>query len=151
MDPFFYPLDGIAHWNRMYGKSGFTQYQLVLPKGSSYKGLQIILNKIAAEGMGFLGVLKLFGPENNNYLSFPMEGYTLALDFKIENRLFPFLNVLDQIVMDYGGRLYLSKDVRMDRDVFIKGYPDLEKFLEIREKWDMNKKFNSIQSQRLGI
>ncbi len=151
LDTFFYPLDAIGHWNRLYGKSGFTQYQFVLPKASSAEGLKIILRAIADKGMGFLGVLKLFGPKNENLLSFPMEGYTMALDFKIENRLFPFLKKLDKIVVDLGGRLYLSKDVRMDRDVFLMGYPNWEQFAQVREKWRLKNKFNSLQSKRLGI
>jgi len=110
------------------------------------------LARIAAAGLGsFLAVLKLFGPENANYLSFPLEGYTLALDFKIQNRLFPFLNELDRIVLDHGGRLYLTKDVRMSREVFQKGYPRGEQFTQIREHYHLNEKFNSVQSKRLGV
>ncbi len=152
LDTFFYPLDAIDMWNRMYGKNGFTQYQMVLPKESSLKGLRKILEKIASAGMGsFLAVLKLFGRENDNYLSFPMEGYTLALDFKIHPKLFPFLDILDRIVLEYGGRLYLTKDVRMKKDVFINGYPKWEKFKQLRKQENMKEKFNSLQSRRLGV
>ncbi len=151
LNTFFYPLDSIGYWNRMYGKKGFTQYQLVLPKKSSYYGIHAVLKKIAAKGMGFLGVLKLLGPQNNNYLSFPMEGYTLAIDFKIGDKLFSFLNTLDHIVADHGGRLYLAKDVRMPREIFHKGYPEWEKFSDIRDTYGMKKKFNSLQSKRLEI
>jgi decaprenylphospho-beta-D-ribofuranose 2-oxidase len=152
LDEFFFPLDKIAHWNKLYGRRGFTQYQLVLPKDAGQAGLRVILAKIAAAGLGsFLAVLKLFGAENANYLSFPLEGYTLALDFKIQNRLFPFLNELDRIVLDHGGRLYLTKDVRMSREVFQKGYPRWEQFAQIREKYHLNEKFNSLQSRRLGV
>ena len=149
---FFYPLDAIHHWNRLYGSKGFTQYQLVLPKEASFKGLEKILSRIAQAGLpSFLGVLKLFGPKNDNYLSFPMEGYTLALDFPIKAKLFPFLDELDSIVTDHGGRLYLAKDVRMSKKVFRKGYPRWQKFSELREKQDMIQTFNSLQSNRLGI
>jgi len=151
-DPFFYPLDGIRNWNRIYGRGGFTQYQLVLPKTASYDGLHVILNRIAKAGLGsFLAVLKLCGPQNDNHLSFPMEGYSLALDFKIEKKLFPFLDELDRIVLDYGGRLYLTKDVRMPKQVFRKGYPGWEAFAGLGEKMGMNQKFNSLQSKRLGV
>jgi decaprenylphospho-beta-D-ribofuranose 2-oxidase len=151
-EEFFFPLDKIAHWNKLYGRRGFTQYQLVLPKDASLAGLKVILARIAAAGLGsFLAVLKLFGPENANYLSFPLEGYTLALDFKIQNRLFPFLDELDRIVLDHGGRLYLTKDVRMSREVFQKGYPRWEQFAQIREQYHLNEKFNSLQSKRLGV
>ncbi len=152
LEPFFYPLDRIDNWNRMYGASGFTQYQLVLPKAASFAGLTKILDRIGKAGFGsFLAVLKLFGPENDNYLSFPMEGYTLALDFKIERPLFAFLDELDRIVLDHGGRLYLTKDVRMPAQVFREGYPRLHLFAAVRDKWDKQRKFNSLQSKRLGV
>jgi len=152
LETFFYPLDRISNWNRMYGRGGFTQYQLVLPKATSAPGLREILNRIATAGLGsFLGVLKLFGPENENPLSFPMEGYTLALDFKIEPRLFPFLDELDRIVLDHGGRLYLSKDVRMGRECFIRGYPQWKEFDVIRDTYGLKTRLRSLQSERLGI
>ncbi len=152
LDAFFYPLDGIAHWNRLYGPGGFTQYQCVLPKDASRRGLRAILGKIAGSGMGsFLAVLKLLGPQNQNYLSFPMEGYTLALDFKIEPRLFALLGELDAMVREHGGRLYLAKDVRMPRKMFADGYPLRNKFIALRRKYALDMKFNSLQSRRLGI
>jgi decaprenylphospho-beta-D-ribofuranose 2-oxidase len=152
IDTFFYPLDRIAHWNRMYGPQGFTQYQFVLPKNSSSKGLQVILQKIAASGIGsFLAVLKLFGPQNENLLSFPMEGYTLALDFKIQPRLFGLLDELDRMVLDHGGRLYLSKDVRMARKTFQAGYPQWKAFKALRDRYQVGDKLNSLQAERLGL
>jgi decaprenylphospho-beta-D-ribofuranose 2-oxidase len=152
LEEFFYPLDSIAHWNRLYGPQGFTQYQLVLPKATSFQGLQEILTRISQAGVGsFLGVLKLFGPANDNYLSFPMEGYTLALDFKIHRQLFPLLDELDRVLIHHGGRLYLTKDVRMSPEVFRQGYPRWEKFLELREKMGLKDKFNSLQSKRLAV
>ena len=82
-EPFFYPLDGIQQWNRLYGKNGFTQYQFVIPKEAGLEGMTKILKAIAASGKGsFLAVLKVFGQQNKNVLSFPLAGYTLALDFK---------------------------------------------------------------------
>ncbi len=136
----------------MYGRGGFTQYQLVFPKEQSLEGLHAILQRIASAGLGsFLGVLKLFGPQNNNDLSFPMEGYTLAIDFKIQKKLFALLDELDRIVLDHGGRLYLAKDVRMTREVFRKGYPGWARFEELRAKQGMKNKFNSLQSKRLGV
>lgn len=152
LDDFFFPLDKIAHWNKLYGRRGFTQYQLVLPQDASLAGLRIILSRIAAAGLGsFLAVLKLFGAENANYLSFPLQGYTLALDFKIQKRLFPFLDELDRIVLDHGGRLYLTKDVRMSRGVFQKGYPRWQQFAQLREQYRLNETFRSWQSKRLGF
>ena len=152
MDRFFYPLDRIGDWNRMYGQKGFTQYQLVLPKASGRRGLIEILTRISEAGLGsFLGVLKLFGPENDNLLSFPMEGYTLALDFKIEKRLFAFLDELDRVVLDCGGRLYLTKDVRMSKETFRRGYPRWRQFSELRRRLGLDAKFSSRQSERLRI
>jgi FAD/FMN-containing dehydrogenase len=152
IDTFFYPLDAMRNWNRIYGKSGFTQYQFILPKEESYIGLQEILKTIAESGKGsFLAVLKLYGKSNENYLSFPMEGYSLALDFKIEKGLFGLLERLDEIVLKYKGRIYLTKDVRVSKETFEQGYRDIEKFRELRKDYGMDQKFHSFQSKRVGI
>jgi FAD/FMN-containing dehydrogenase len=152
LEDFFFPLDRIGHWNRMYGRRGFTQYQLVLPQESSLAGITEILQRTSASGLGsFLGVLKPLGAANDNLLSFPMQGYTLAIDFKIEEKLFPFLDELDRVVLDYGGRLYLTKDVRMSRKTFCKSYPRWEEFTALRERLGLKEKFNSRQSRRLGV
>lgn len=152
LDTFFYPLDAIENWNRIYGKNGFTQYQFILPLENSYVGLREILKRISISGRGsFLAVLKLYGKANENYLSFPMEGYSLALDFKIEKGLFEFLDELDQIVLKYRGRIYLTKDARVNKSTFEQGYPFINEFRKLRDKYKMNKKFNSLQSKRVGI
>jgi FAD/FMN-containing dehydrogenase len=151
-DPFLYPLDSLHDWNRIYGKGGFTQYQFVIPKQAGRQGMAAILGRIAESGRGsFLAVLKSFGKGNDNYLSFPMEGYTLALDFKIDQGLFPFLDELDRIVLDYGGRLYLAKDVRMSEATFKRGYPHWEAFQEVRRRYGADRVFHSLQSDRLGL
>ena len=151
-DPFFYPLDGINNWNRMYGKGGFTQYQFVIPKEAGLEGLSEILTAIAESKRGsFLAVLKMFGKGNQNLLSFPTEGYTLALDFKLTDQLFDFLNKLDAIVRKHNGRLYLSKDVRMSEEMFKESYPQWEEFQDLRKKYGADKLFNSLQSQRIGL
>ncbi|MBN2816003.1 MAG: FAD-binding oxidoreductase [Campylobacterales bacterium] len=152
IDTFFYPLDAIQNWNRIYGKSGFTQYQFILPKERSYEGLKAILEKIAASGKGsFLAVLKLYGKANANYLSFPIEGYSLALDFKIESGLFELLDALDAIVVEFGGRIYLTKDVRVSKETFESGYEHIEKFRTLRKREKMDTKFQSLQSKRVEI
>ena len=152
IDTFFYPLDAIGHWNRIYGKNGFTQYQFILPKETSYKGLKEILTAISNSGKGsFLAVLKLYGKANSNWLSFPIEGYSLALDFKIEKGLFELLNQLDEIVLKYNGRIYLTKDVRVSKETFEQGYPEIEKFRTFRKENKMDSKFQSLQSKRVGI
>jgi FAD/FMN-containing dehydrogenase len=148
---FFYPLDAILHWNRMYGKRGFLQYQCVIPLETGKKGLTEILNMINKKGMGsFLAVLKQFGKQES-LISFPMEGYTLALDFPIRNGLFEFLDQLDQIVLGYGGRLYLSKDSRMKPEMFMKGYPGAKEFLQIINRYNPDFKIRSDLSDRLLI
>jgi len=150
-DSFFYPLDSIDNWNRIYGRKGFTQYQCVLPRSSSARGMQQILGKISKSGMGsFLAVLKLFG-QQDDFISFPMEGYTLALDFPISRRLFPLLEELDRIVLDHGGRLYLTKHARMSPEIFSEGYPHAREFIERIEAIDPEGKFRSLQSDRLEM
>jgi FAD/FMN-containing dehydrogenase len=127
------------------------QYQFVLPKESSEKGLIDILHRISKKGMGsFLAVLKLFGPQES-LISFPMEGYTLALDFPVRKGLLPFLDELDKVVLDYGGRLYLTKDARMKPEVFHQAYPNVEKFMDIVRKYDPGHRFRSILSDRLQL
>jgi len=151
-EPFFYPLDGIHQWNRLYGKNGFTQYQFVLPRAAGLEGMSTVLKRIADSKRGsFLAVLKVFGADNRNYLSFPMEGYTLALDFKLDQGLFDLLDELDEIVRDYGGRVYLTKDVRMSEAMFKQSYPDWEKFMAVRKQYRADQFIHSLQSQRIGL
>jgi hypothetical protein len=133
----------------MYGKRGFVQYQFVLPLETSEEGLTEILQTISQKGMGsFLAVLKLFG-EQESIISFPMKGYTLALDFPIKKGLFEFLDHLDEIVLRYGGRLYFTKDARAKGEIFRKGYPRMEEFLEIVNRFNPDMKCRSIQTERL--
>lgn len=149
-EPFFYPLDAILHWNRGYGKPGFVQYQFVLPLESK-QGLVEILKCISDAGLGsFLAVLKVFGKQDD-LISFPTEGYTLALDFPVRKGLFAFLDELDKLVLEYGGRIYLSKDARMKPEVFWTSYPRAKEFLAIVKKYNPQFKINSIQAERLQI
>ncbi len=148
--PFFYPLDAVYHWNRMYGRRGFVQYQFVLPSRQGYDGVREILAAMADYGQAsFLAVLKKFGPGNEAPLSFPMEGYTLAVDFPITDRLWPFLRRLDEIVIRHGGRLYLAKDARMPREVFEAGYPEHGRFKRLLEAFP--RRPESHLSRRLGL
>lgn len=149
-EPFFYPLDAILNWNRGYGKKGFIQYQFVLPLESK-NGLIEILERISNKGAGsFLSVLKVFGKQDS-IISFPMEGYTLALDIPIFNGLFNFLDELDKVVLQHGGRLYMSKDARMKPEILEAGYPKLSIFKNIVKKYNTNNKIRSFQSQRLKL
>ncbi|HUX84420.1 MAG TPA: FAD-binding oxidoreductase [Chitinophagaceae bacterium] len=147
-EPFFYPLDSFLHWNRAYGKAGFVQYQFVLPFESKTALIEI-MTKISDQGMGsFLTVLKTFGPQQS-IISFPMEGYTLAMDFPVRRGLFAFLDQLDRIVLEHGGRIYLSKDARMSPEVFWNSYRDADRFMEIVRRYNPEYKFRSMQSDRL--
>ena len=149
-EPFFYPLDAILHWNKGYGKKGFIQYQFVVPMENK-EGLITILKKINEKGWGsFLAVLKTFG-EQTDLISFPIAGYTLALDFPVRNGLFNFLDELDEIVLQCGGRIYLSKDARMKAKTFWDGYSNSKQFTSVIEKYNPQTKFHSVQSSRLSI
>jgi FAD/FMN-containing dehydrogenase len=130
--PFFYPLDSILDWNRLYGRRGFWQYQCVVPRQTMKDGIEAIVNEITHSGQGaFLGVLKTCGSlQSPGLLSFPMEGATLALDF--QNSGEPTLKLfsrLDAIVRDANGRLYAAKDGRIPKDMWLAGYPNLERFV----------------------
>lgn len=142
-DKFFYPLDAIHNWNRIYGKTGFTQYQFVIPKDKK-EGLKEIISTIAETNEGsFLAVLKLFGKENQySSLNFPSEGYTLALDFKINKNTWKLLDKLDKLVERNNGRLYLTKDSRMSASFFSKTY---------KMSKQLTNKFCSFQLKRLKI
>lgn len=134
--PYFYPLDGILDWNRMYGPKGFYQYQLVVPYESALPAIEAILNEIAYSGQGsFLSVLKTFGEmPSPGLLSFPMEGLTLALDFPNRGKdTFQLFQRIDAIVAESGGRLYPAKDARMPEELFSQGYPRLAEFLPYRD------------------
>jgi decaprenylphospho-beta-D-ribofuranose 2-oxidase len=151
-DRFFYPLDGILEWRRLYGRAGLVQYQCVLPRASSRAGLNLLLQRICDAGLGsFLGVLKLFGPQAGGLMSFPMEGYTLALDFPASAKTLALFPVLDAIVADHGGRLYLAKDAATSRAMIERGYPGLAQFRAVRSRVDPAGKFASLQSRRLGL
>jgi len=111
-ETFFYPLDFVKDWNKIYGRQGFIQYQMMIPKNVGKEGIKKILETIANSGNGsFLAVLKLYGKENPQaYNSFPFEGYSLALDFKVNSKLKKLVEQLDGIVQEFGGRIYLTKD-----------------------------------------
>jgi FAD/FMN-containing dehydrogenase len=150
-EPFFYPLDFVTDWNKIYGKRGFTQYQFVLPKSASRDGFKKILRTIAESGEGsFLAVLKLFGKQEG-MLSFPQEGYTLALDFPMKSSTLGLFERLDAMVTEHGGRIYLTKDVRMQKASFDRGYANSVRFKEIKRNYDPKEKFQSLQSQRVGL
>ncbi|SEJ39842.1 FAD-binding oxidoreductase [Demequina mangrovi] len=135
-DPFFYPLDGIGRWDRMYGPRGFHQYQCVVPSAGAREPVSEMLKQIRVSGLGsFLGVLKVMGDEPPiGTMSFPREGVTFALDFPERGDATAALFVrLDAIVSEAGGRLYAAKDARMPKEMFEAGYPGLDEFVAYRD------------------
>lgn len=152
-ESFFFPLDRLGHWNRMYGKRGFIQYQCVLPTAEARSGMQALLEALAAAGRSsFLAVLKRFGAAGRGLLSFPVEGYTLTLDLPVSDPgLFPFLDRLDAIVLKRGGRVYLAKDARLQPETFRAMYPRFDEWLAIKHRVDPDDRFDSDLARRLAI
>ncbi|MCX7650534.1 MAG: FAD-binding oxidoreductase [Flavobacteriales bacterium] len=151
-DPFFFPLDSVMDWNRIYGRQGFLQYQFVIPESHGRPVLSKILERISASGLGsFLAVLKLFGHEENSFLGFPFRGYTLALDFPRTPRLEKLLTALDELVIGAGGRIYLTKDARLKNSDFQIQYPQAEAFKSLKKNWDPENRWVSCMSARLGL
>lgn len=149
---YFYPLDKIGHWNRLYGADGFVQYQFVIPKQNGAENMRKILTRIADSGEGsFLAVFKLFGAENANLLSFPFTGYTLALDFRFNQKTIELLRFFDDMITNMGGRIYLTKDSLMSVATFKQMYLRRETFEGVRQKYGAIAKFSSAQSVRLGL
>ncbi len=147
---FFYPLDGIENWNRLYGHRGFLQYQIVVREPAT---MREIVNNIAVSGVpSFLAVLKRLGPGNPGPLSFCSEGWTLAVDFPIgPDGLSSLLDGLDLFVANAGGRVYLAKDSRLRPELFEAMYPRKGDFEAVRRRVDPNRVLASDLSCRLGI
>lgn len=152
-DSYFFPLDAIANWNRMYGRRGFVQYQCVIPDSSSFEGIRKLLEALTDSRFpSFLAVLKRLGPQGSGLLSFPLAGYTLALDLPIRDKgLFALLNKLDEIVLQHGGRVYLAKDARLSPESFRAMYPRFEEWLKTKNTVDPQHRFSSSLSRRLRI
>ena len=150
-DDYFYPLDAILGWNKIYGRQGFLQYQCVLPLENSKEGLIRLLKEIdKSKVSSFLSVLKRFGEQESNF-SFPMKGYTIALDFPANQYTFDLLEKLDEITLEYKGRFYLAKDARMKKEIFKRSDKRIDNFINFRNKNNYDRTFISSQSSRLEI
>jgi len=149
---FFFPLDKIKNWNKIYGKKGFFQYQFVIPQKNSAQNLKSIINIIKkSKFIPYLAVIKKMGIKNNNYLSFPIEGYSFALDFKNELGIRHFFDMLDSEIIKMRGRIYLAKDSTLSPENFSKMYPKIEKMKKNLKEYNSNMKLCSMQSKRLNI
>lgn len=150
-DSYFYPLDAIHGWNKIYGRRGFVQFQCAFPLATAEAGLGALLTEISRAGQGsFLAVLKRFGPQASR-ISFPMEGYTLALDFPLHARTTALLERLDRITLAEGGRFYLAKDARMTPHTLRKADKRMAEFIAMRERTGLAEAFSSTQSERLAL
>ncbi|MGZ4132571.1 MAG: FAD-binding protein [Actinomycetota bacterium] len=149
--PFFYPLDAVGSWNRLYGRHGFVQHQFVVPFGEEAVLQRVIERLVARRVASLLGVLKRFGP-GTGLLSFPIEGWTLALDLPAaQPALRAVLAGIDREVADAGGRVYLAKDARLDPSLLAAMYPELDRWRELRDRLDPHHVWRSDLARRLGI
>lgn len=148
---FFHPLDGVADWNRLYGRRGFCQYQFVVPFGAE-DTVRRAMELIAASGhVSCLNVLKRFGPGDAGLLSFPTPGWTMAVDLAVRPGLDRLCGDLDELVVAAGGRVYLAKDSRLDPDTLSAMYPGLATFRRVRREIDPAGTFTSDLARRLRL
>jgi FAD/FMN-containing dehydrogenase len=147
---FFYPLDVLHNWTRLYGRRGFTQYQCVLPEVNARSAARRVLEVVSARGgTSFLCVIKDCGEEGAGLLSFPMPGISIALDIPYRDHTQALTDALNEVVIAAGGRIYLAKDALTRREHFRAMEPRLERFLAVRRLWDPDGRIRSAQSVRL--
>ncbi len=151
-DKFFHPLDFADHWNRLYGRQGFAQFQAVLPPESSRRGLIAILECVAQSRLAsFVTGIKSAGTASGGLLSFMHPGHTIGIDLLNRPLLSTTLDRLNQIVTDLGGRVYLAKDSSLRPEQFAAMYPRLDAFKQIKRRLDPGDRFSSSQARRLSI
>jgi decaprenylphospho-beta-D-ribofuranose 2-oxidase len=149
---FTYPLDILHDWYRGYGPRGFTQYQFVIPFADGHENMRRIFDAMTSAGeMPFLNVLKRLGKQSAGLLSFPQEGYTLAIDFPVRSGTVALTRRLDAMVLEAGGRIYLGKDSYVEPETFRKMYPRLDEWLATKAKYDPENIFSSDLSRRVGL
>jgi decaprenylphospho-beta-D-ribofuranose 2-oxidase len=147
---FFYPLDGLHHWHRLYGKPGLTQYQCVIPHSAGRRALHRLMEIISEQGVASpLCVIKDCGPEGEGLLSFPKPGISIAVDFPVRSWTQAVIDALNDLVVAEGGRIYLAKDAFTRRAHLQKMDPRLPRFQEVRRRWDPDGRLRSALSRRL--
>jgi decaprenylphospho-beta-D-ribofuranose 2-oxidase len=152
LEKFSHPLDAILDWNRMYGRAGFRQFQCVIPDDRAPSGIRCLLEAVTETRAGsFLAVLKTMGGEGRGYLSFPMRGFTLALDFPARARTTELLARLEGIALEHGGRIYLAKDSCLSPEGFVQMYPKLPALRDVLDRVDPDRLFVSDLARRLNI
>jgi FAD/FMN-containing dehydrogenase len=152
-EPFFYPLDSVLHWNRMYGRNGLVQFQYAMPWEGAKEGTIAILREIANSGLAsFLAVLKAFGDISSlGMMSFPQAGIMFALDFPIKDGItFPLLERLGDMTLDYGGRLYPAKDAAMTPRQFQTFYSKWEEFARFRDPMITSSFWERVTAERVN-
>lgn len=150
-DSYFYPLDKLIGWNKMYGRQGFLQYQATLPH-DQLPGIVTLLERLGqTRRASFLAVLKIMGESNPGWLSYPVPGYTLTLDLPNRPGTVDFLRELDRVVLDHGGKLYFAKDACALPETIAQMYPRLEAFRELRRLIDPEGRLSSNLARRLKI
>lgn len=151
-ESFLFPLDRIENWNAFLGRSGFVQYQCVIPAAGAANGLLQILQILRRAAVTpFLASVKKMGKANQNPLSFPLEGYSLAVDIKYNCQVPSILTTCDDVVLEHGGRVYLAKDAHMSEAAFKAFYPRWSAVLNVRHEYNVAPQFASLQSKRLGL
>lgn len=149
---FFYPLDAVENWTRIYGRTGFVQCQAVFPEEEGSKGLvDMLLTLRQGHKPSFLAVLKRMGPASGGMLSFPRPGWTLAVDIPVTRDLHAFMDRLHQRVLHHGGSVYLAKDATLRRELLAPMYPRLGELLRVKSAVDPSGRVGSAMSHRLGI
>ena len=149
---YFYPLDNIKNWNKLYGNDGFVQIQFLVSEKKALNNIKkLLLFFQDKKQVSFLSTIKKMGKKNQNYLSFPNKGYTITFDIKVNKNLSLFYAELEKILLSMKATIYLTKDSLMTKNFFLKSNKNLVKFINVKKKYDPNFLLSSFQSKRIGL